>query len=142
MWSMLNHVHTKQKLTMRFTKAPDLQYGAFVDGELVGFVCATRAHGETLTHESMVEHHPDGSSVCIHSVCVDKAHRRTGIASALLVHYLTKVWFAPIPHYSILTSTEMLIVFALPSSTVMLIVLVLYLYENSRGSCTTKSIPS
>jgi GNAT superfamily N-acetyltransferase len=76
---------------MRFAEAPDLQYGAFLDGELVGFVCSTRADGPTLTHESMGEHRPGGASVCIHSVCVEAAHRRKGVASALLRGYLKEV---------------------------------------------------
>lgn len=76
---------------MRYAKAPELQYGALIDGTLVGFVCSTRAHRDKLTHESMGEHYPDGSSVCIHSVCVDAAHRRKGIALNLLKDYLKHV---------------------------------------------------
>ena len=75
----------------RFTEAPDLQYGAFLDGHLVGFICATRASGDTLTHASMSEHVPEGTSVCIHSVCVDASQRRKGVALTMLKNYLTKV---------------------------------------------------
>mmetsp|Transcript_33759 Transcript_33759/g.88713 ORF Transcript_33759/g.88713 Transcript_33759/m.88713 type:complete len:170 (-) Transcript_33759:412-921(-) len=82
---------SEQGMRMRYAAAPELQFGALLDGELVGFICATRAPGEMLTHESMEEHHPDGPSVCIHSVCVDAAHRRKGIALSLLKGYMSSV---------------------------------------------------
>lgn len=39
----------------------------------------------------MATHEPDGTLLCIHSVCVNAAHRRQGIASKLLQAYLNYV---------------------------------------------------
>jgi hypothetical protein len=51
---------------------------------IVGFVCGTCAHGDTLTHASMAQHEPEGRLLCIHSVVVDGALRRRGIATRML----------------------------------------------------------
>ena len=55
---------------------------------LVGYVCGTLTNSAELTHESMGSHEPEGSLLCVHSVCVDKDHRRGGIAKRLLAAYL------------------------------------------------------
>lgn len=73
------------------TQAGDLFIGAFRDGgTLVGFICSTRCSAKVLTHDSMEIHEPEGVSVCIHSVCVDGEHRRKGIASGMLKHYIER----------------------------------------------------
>eukprot|EP00040_Diaphanoeca_grandis_P012486 m.63309 g.63309 ORF g.63309 m.63309 type:complete len:167 (-) comp23264_c1_seq1:84-584(-) len=73
----------------RIVEAPELQIAALDDeGKLVGYILSTRAHGATLTHDSMEEHQKTGESVCLHSVNVAKSHQRKGIASTLLKHYL------------------------------------------------------
>jgi GNAT superfamily N-acetyltransferase len=74
----------------------DFFWGAHstADGEestLVGLVCGTLCCGSTLLHETMHEHDPAGTTLCIHSVVVAAAHRRRGIASAMLRAYSTAV---------------------------------------------------
>eukprot|EP00955_Chlamydomonas_euryale_P038645 351146-Chlamydomonas_euryale.AAC.1 len=44
-----------------------------------------------LTHDSMSTHEPDGTTLCIHSVCVAQPHRRRGVASAALRAYINYV---------------------------------------------------
>lgn len=53
-------------------------------GAVVGFVCATRAPGATLTHASLHHHDPAGESLCVHSVVVAAEARRRGLGSALV----------------------------------------------------------
>lgn len=65
--------------------------GAYIDSKLVGFVMATGSQQPTLTAESMKHHEPAGRTMCIHSVCVDKKHRRTGIATALVREYIRRL---------------------------------------------------
>ncbi|KAJ1743092.1 hypothetical protein LPJ78_001429 [Coemansia sp. RSA 989] len=52
----------------RFTHAPHLFYGAFAGNELVGYIMSTQAASPLVTHESMSQHDPQGSTVCVHSV--------------------------------------------------------------------------
>ena len=56
-------------------------------GRVVGFCCGTLTCAATLTAEAMGLHEPDGTTLCIHSVCVDEAAQRRGIALALLRAY-------------------------------------------------------
>lgn len=72
----------------RWKEAPDLLLAAFHDQELIGFVCGTRYHGDTITNECMKMHIPHGKSVCIHSVVVKSMYRRRGIALQLLDSYI------------------------------------------------------
>jgi ribosomal protein S18 acetylase RimI-like enzyme len=83
--------HGLQGMRKRYIDAPELQFGAIVNGQLVGFVCATRSNDDALTHASMEKHCNGGKSVCIHSVCVKASHRRTGIALRLLQDYLKEM---------------------------------------------------
>ena len=55
---------------------------------LVGYICATLTEADSLTHESMSSHHPDGQTLCIHSVCVAAEYQRQGIATKMLKAYL------------------------------------------------------
>ena len=71
-------------------------YAAAVDGsaeELIGFVCGTCCAGTELTDETMSTHSdaPDATTLCVHSVVVDAAHRRRGVASATLREYLRRL---------------------------------------------------
>lgn len=68
----------------------DAPGGAPAD-EIVGYVCGTCSSSDSLTHESMGRHDPDGRLLCIHSVCVDERHRRRGVATRLLRAYLRYV---------------------------------------------------
>ena len=45
---------------------------------LVSYVCGTLTTGTTLTHESMSEHDPSGTTLCVHSVVTCGSSRREG----------------------------------------------------------------
>ena len=80
----------------RQSQAPELFLGAFLPGpgdarELVGYVCSTLAATPTLTHASMAAHVPGGRTVCVHSVCVARAHRRRGRGRELVRAYVAHV---------------------------------------------------
>lgn len=81
---------------LRQSQAGQLFLGVYVSQEpsgrrLIGYVCSTLSHAETLTHHSMSEHVPGAPSVCIHSVCVATAYRRQGVALSLLQEYITRL---------------------------------------------------
>lgn len=59
--------------------------------KLVAFIVSTLVNGDHLTHSSMFSHEPQGSAVCIHSVCVDPAYHRRGIAGRMLQSYTKHV---------------------------------------------------
>lgn len=58
---------------------------------LVGYICGTLTSADTLTHESMSKHDPEGQTLCMHSVCVAAEYQRKGIASRMLKAYLRYV---------------------------------------------------
>jgi guanine nucleotide exchange factor len=82
--------------SLRQSQAPSLFLGAYArlpdgePGELVGYICSTLSDSGTLTHSSMSTHIPNGSSICIHSVCVKGNYKRRGIALAMLKEYITR----------------------------------------------------
>ncbi|KAI5885621.1 acyl-CoA N-acyltransferase [Schizophyllum commune H4-8] len=90
---------TLEGFRYRQSQAPDLFLGAYLparpDGTpsrtLIGYICATTSPASTLTHESMSNHVPGASSVCIHSVCVAPEYRRRGIALRLLKEYVARL---------------------------------------------------
>ncbi|KAL4174886.1 hypothetical protein KRP22_006815 [Phytophthora ramorum] len=55
---------------------------------LVGFVNGTLTARQELDDESMSQHDPHGSLLCIHSVVVDPAFRRRGLAAQMLKRYV------------------------------------------------------
>lgn len=80
----------------RQAHAPDLFLGAYLaklpeHHELIGYVCSTLSPSQSLTHDSMSKHVLGSSSVCVHSVTIIPAHRRKGIASALLREYISRL---------------------------------------------------
>jgi len=80
----------------RQAHAPDLFLGAYLakspkHRELIGYVCSTLSPSQSLTHDSMSQHVLGSSSVCVHSVTITPAHRRKGIASALLREYISRL---------------------------------------------------
>lgn len=58
---------------------------------LIAYICSTLSSTSSLTHQSMSEHVPGASSVCIHSVCVSGNHKRKGIGLALLKEYIARL---------------------------------------------------
>ncbi|QDZ22504.1 N-acetyltransferase [Chloropicon primus] len=57
-------------------------------GDLAGFVNGTLTTSTELTHETMSNHEPEGSLLCVHSVVVAPALRRKGVALAMLREYV------------------------------------------------------
>ncbi|KAL1944064.1 hypothetical protein VTO73DRAFT_3882 [Trametes versicolor] len=84
----------------RQAHAPELFLGAFVPGPdgtgrtLIGYVCATCSPDSELTPESMETHVPGSPSICIHSVCVDPAHRRKRVGLDLLKEFVAQAELA------------------------------------------------
>jgi GNAT superfamily N-acetyltransferase len=84
------------QIRLRQSQAGNLFLGVYENSKstsrtLIGFVCSTLSPAESLTHESMSTHVPNSSTVCIHSVCVAKAHQRKGIGLALLKEYIHRL---------------------------------------------------
>ncbi|RHZ72435.1 hypothetical protein Glove_242g143 [Diversispora epigaea] len=93
---------TLEKLEYRQKNAPTLFIGAYLpltpsnissnnNEYLIGFIVSTLTTLHSLTEESMSNHEPDGKTVCIHSVCIDKQYRRRGIATDLLKEYIKRL---------------------------------------------------
>ncbi|KAJ0399451.1 hypothetical protein ATCC90586_003796 [Pythium insidiosum] len=61
------------------------------DGALVGFVNGTLSTEQTLTEHAMSTHDARGELLCIHSVVIDSAHRRRGLATKMLTAYVQYV---------------------------------------------------
>ncbi|XP_067846912.1 uncharacterized protein [Heptranchias perlo] len=80
-----------ERLECRQREAGELFLGHFIDNKLIGFVCGTRSFADHLTESSMGVHEAAGTTVCIHSVCVDSAWRRQGVALGLLRRYVESV---------------------------------------------------
>ena len=77
-----------ESLKFRASSASDCFLLVERAGELVGFVCGTRAPDGPLTHQSMSEHTPNGAALCIHSVCVHPDKRRERIGTKVLEAYV------------------------------------------------------
>jgi len=69
--------------------ASDKDNGDDDHATVIGFVCSTKCHA--FTHESMSVHEASGKLLAIHSVVVDQAYRRQGIATRLLRDYIQAV---------------------------------------------------
>ena len=93
----------------RQSVAPDLFLGAYdpSDKRLIGFICSTLSKSESLTHESMTAHDPEGKTICIHSVCVDPGHQRQRIGSHLLEEYIRRWTNGPYDGISLIAHEEL-----------------------------------
>mmetsp|Transcript_12319 Transcript_12319/g.31549 ORF Transcript_12319/g.31549 Transcript_12319/m.31549 type:complete len:243 (-) Transcript_12319:675-1403(-) len=81
---------TREKMEYRLEKAGNL-FMVAVSGAtdaIIGYVCATATAKEQLEEESMSVHDPDGTTACIHSVCVATEQRRKGVATRMLKSYI------------------------------------------------------
>lgn len=81
---------SKQKIEYRLRSAPGLFMAAVKasNDQIIGFTCATATTKEKLEAETMSIHEPDGTSVCIHSVCVAMEEQRKGVATRMLNAYI------------------------------------------------------
>nr|DAA64562.1 TPA_inf: non-vertebrate-type arylalkylamine N-acetyltransferase [Leucoraja erinacea] len=80
-----------RQLQYRQREVGEFFQGNFINGKLVGFICGTRSVADHITQRSMEVHESAGTTICIHSVCVDQAWRRRGIALSLLRHFVEVV---------------------------------------------------
>lgn len=86
-----------EKLAYRQRVAPYLFWGVWKEtkgaeaGKLVAFIVSTAAFGEHMEEESMSTHAEGGDSICIHSVAVDAAFRRQGIARSMVRAYVETI---------------------------------------------------
>jgi len=78
---------TYDDLIFRQKRCAELFMGYFEGYDLVGFICGTRSNRVSLDEESLHTHDPEGESICIHSVCVDRTRQRQGIALKMLETY-------------------------------------------------------
>ncbi|RHY13653.1 hypothetical protein DYB37_009451 [Aphanomyces astaci] len=78
------------QIKLRLDLAGAFFLGAYdsLNDQLVGFVNGTLAPRRDLEDETMSLHDPNGHFLCIHSVVIDTAYRRRGLASAMLKHYV------------------------------------------------------
>lgn len=77
------------------------------ENRLIGFICSTLSKSESLTHESMTVHDPEGKTICVHSVCVDPGHQRQKIGSALLKEYTRRWMDGPYDGISLIAHEEL-----------------------------------
>jgi guanine nucleotide exchange factor len=76
---------------MRQREASDFFYVGLQagEGQIVGFINGTKTSATEIHHDSMSSHVPEGRTLVIHSVTVDPAHRRKGIATTMLKQYVS-----------------------------------------------------
>ena len=106
--SVLN-LPSLSRARFRAREAVDAFLVAEFNGSVAGFVCGTLASGE-LTEESMGEHDPAGTTLCIHSVCVAAAERRKGLGSRMMKAYVAYVAqsLPHIKHYHLLCKEHLI----------------------------------
>ncbi|KAJ2357294.1 hypothetical protein IWW50_004967 [Coemansia erecta] len=76
----------------RHTNAPHLFFGAFTsNGSIAGYIMSTQSAPPLVTHESMSTHDPQGTTACVHSVCVAPEWQRKGLATKLLNLYTESI---------------------------------------------------
>ena len=81
---------SKEKMEYRLANAADLFMVAVKasSDQIIGFTCATATDKEQLEEDTMSIHVPEGTTVCIHSVCVAEEEQRKGVATRMLTAYL------------------------------------------------------
>ena len=82
---------TLESLTFRQANAPGYFLVACSGRTVVGFVCGTSTCADSLTHDSMSLHEPEGTTLCVHSVCVEGSQRRRKVGTRMLAAYLQYV---------------------------------------------------
>jgi len=86
---------TRDKLELRIREAPEFFYGIYHATDeaetLCGFVCGTLTALKALTEEGMSTHEPAGTTLCIHSVVIERSLRRQGLATWMLKEYLRTI---------------------------------------------------
>ena len=87
---------SRESFAYRLDKAP-LLFGALMStsssAALVGLICGTRTHDASATHASMEVggHAPRGETLVIHSVVIEEASRRRGLARSMIQAYIRSV---------------------------------------------------
>ena len=78
-------------IRLRLREAGDFFYALKerATGQLLGFINGTCITGPELEHDSMTSHVANGPILVIHSVTVEKSHRRKGLAIYMLHKYIS-----------------------------------------------------
>ncbi|KAI9591870.1 hypothetical protein BDF19DRAFT_453333 [Syncephalis fuscata] len=80
----------RARLVKRHKEAPELFYGAYtIDPTtdkkiLVGYLCGAASSTPRMTQESIDKHDPEGSTLCVHTLCVDNTYRKQRVADQLI----------------------------------------------------------
>src|SRR5690554_6805093 len=74
---------------MRIQEAGQFFFAYGTADNIVGFVNGTVTTSTELTEESMEKHEPQGSTLCIHSVCIDQKQRRKGYGGETLKRFVS-----------------------------------------------------
>ncbi|XP_038057333.1 uncharacterized N-acetyltransferase C9.02c-like isoform X1 [Patiria miniata] len=82
---------SEERCKFRQREAPDLFWGYYESGKLISITHGTRTLKNELTHESMYTNDPEGTVVCVHSLCTHPEHRGKGVATALMKHLIQHV---------------------------------------------------
>jgi GNAT superfamily N-acetyltransferase len=80
-----------ESIRLRMTEAGAFFLVCYWNEIPCGFINGTLSTSQQLSHESMAEHKPSGTLLCLHSVCVDAHYRRRGVATAMLTHYVSLI---------------------------------------------------
>eukprot|EP00899_Mesostigma_viride_P022096 jgi/Mesvir1/3070/Mv02982-RA.1 len=78
---------SEKTLKYRFENAPDYFLVARESDDVIGYVCGTLTSKGALDHATMFTHDPDGTTLCVHSVCVKESRRRAKMGTRLLHAY-------------------------------------------------------
>jgi predicted GNAT family N-acyltransferase len=84
---------SRTNLKLRLENAPNVFLGAFRkhDDQLIGYACSTQADADSLTHDTMSKHTPNGRLLCLHSVVIDPNERKKGYGTKLLRAYVDHI---------------------------------------------------
>ncbi|XP_022102295.1 uncharacterized N-acetyltransferase C9.02c-like [Acanthaster planci] len=75
-------------LQIRQKVAPDLFWGYFENGRLIGFVSGGKTSRSKMAVDAKFVHDPDGCTVCLHTLRVQPDYQGKGIETILIDHLL------------------------------------------------------
>ncbi|XP_038057331.1 serotonin N-acetyltransferase-like isoform X2 [Patiria miniata] len=78
----------EEEYELRQREAPDLFWGYFENGRLIGFASASLTSESKVTARARLAHDPDGSTVCLNTLRVHPDYHGKGIETVLIDHLL------------------------------------------------------